>query len=111
MEKPNIWRKKLEEKTNPESILIAPAKKKTKIADIDVTFDELKNPSEKESLIPVFELLRAYWVGENKERGIGTTYVYFDEEGHIHMDFASRFALQKDSQAKFLKVLRRMMRD
>ena len=113
----HIWKSKPNSKFNPDDLRLPaePKGKRVPIADIDVTFADLKDPSAKASLFPIIEFLRAFWVGDNKDREtncrIGTMYVYFDEDGAMHMDFATRFTLPKDSQGKMLKALRKYWRN
>ncbi len=113
----NIWKSKPDSKFNPDKIpdeLRLPAEPKGKrvpIADVDVTFADIKDLAAKDSLFPIIEFLRAFWVGDDKKREtncrIGTMYVYFNEDGNIHMDFVTRFALPREYREKVLKLLKR----
>lgn len=115
----NIWSKsqiqniKGNKNFNPDIIpdelrLPAGVKDAKPIADIDVTFADIKSLGEKHSLYPIIEFLRASWVGDNKEREtncrIGTMYVYFDKDGAMHMNFISRTNFPKETQTKILKA-------
>jgi len=114
--KPQIWKaepgKKCEQKPLPAKYRLPAGAPEgcIPIADIDVTFADLKDPAAKDSLFPIIEFLRAFWVGDDKQREtncrIGTMFVYFNKDGNIHMDFVSRFALPKESREKVLKILK-----
>jgi len=111
-----IWKKPEAPSKVPDEYRLPPGKKGCiPIADIDVTFADLKSLAAKDSLFPIIEFLKAFWVGDNKEREtncrIGTMYVYFNEDGNIHMDFGTRFALPKESQEKMMKALRQYWRN
>lgn len=84
------------------------------IANIDVTFADIKLLGEIHALYPIIEFLRASWVGDNKEREtnckIGTMRSCFNEDGAIEMKFTSRTHFPKETQRKILKAFKNYWR-
>lgn len=69
--------------------------------DIDLTVAELLNMAACDNLhlYAVLQFLKANWVGGNPAREhdvrAGTMYCYVDDDGHLRMDFRSRFTVNK----------------
>lgn len=66
---------------------------------IDVTYENLQSLKDVQALQPALEFLKDFWCGSNKEREsnvrLGTIDVFIDEQGNLHLDFISRFSLEK----------------
>lgn len=86
---------------------------KKELWTFDVTLHELKNPQEHWATEPVFEFLKQHWIEPHPERErdmqVGTVYVFVDEEGHLHMDFCSRFTLDPVLQDKLSESKRQVI--
>ena len=65
---------------------------------VDVTYNELIELQKVKALKPILDSLKQYWVGEMEHRAedtrIGSIDVFQDNEGHIHLDFVTRFFLK-----------------
>jgi large subunit ribosomal protein L7/L12 len=79
------------------------------LADVDVSYNDLAGLcGAKGKLACIMTFLKAFWVGDAKGRSsnvrIGSVRSYFDEDGHLHLDFETRFTVDEDLQASLQRV-------
>jgi len=81
--------------------------------DIDMTVAELMNMAACDNLhlYAILQFLKANWVGGNPDREhdvrAGTMYCYVDEDGHLRLDFRSRFTVNKGLMPQIQGVIAR----
>lgn len=71
------------------------------IASIDITAEQLRGLSKNKHLKPIIDALIDGWTMglEDREKNIriGTVDVYITDEGNLHLDFATRFTVKRET--------------
>lgn len=68
---------------------------------VDVTAEELRDFTKHPVLKEIVEALSLGWTMGDKHRDknvrIGSVDIYTDDDGHLHLDFVTRFTCEKDN--------------
>lgn len=84
--------------------------KRKDIGSQDITYKELEKYGEAGTpyMELVLKILHTFWVGNNEERAddvrIGSVDFFFDEDGHLHLDFVSRFSFNDNQRKSIIKA-------
>lgn len=71
------------------------------IESVDVTAEQLRDFTKHPILKEIVETLSEGWTMGKEDRDkntrIGSVDIYTDDDGHLHLDFVTRFSCEKDS--------------